>query len=168
MYSACAINRFVNTLLKIFQHQLLHNVSFSWYQVTFNWYGKYLWAYGKIVYLGNRYIGKMQKGKNAWVFSSIILHMYCYYYSYIYHVNMRYIKNKYWISLIISFLIAFVDTYVCVDQFDSWWVLIRRRFVYCLSLIKQIHIAFLVKVSYMPSMDKIVNLISLWTIFCIV
>ena len=153
--------RFFNT--NFYTTSLFHDIRLLLY-----WYAKYLWAYGKIVYLGNRYIGKMQKGRNAWVFSSIILRMYCYYYSYIYHVNMHYIKNKYWISLIISFLIAFVDTYVYVDQFDSWWVLIRRRFVYCLSLIKQIHWAFPAKVSYMPPMNKIVNLISLWTIFCIV
>ena len=38
-------------------------------------YTKYLWAYGKIVYLRNRYIGKMQKGKNISVYPWADLHM---------------------------------------------------------------------------------------------
>ena len=115
--------RFFNT--KLYTTSLSHHIELLLYK-----YKKYFWAYGKIVYLGNRYIGKMQK-VNASLRSWTDLHMY--YYSNIHYVNVRYIINKYWISLIISFLIAFVSTYVCVDQLDSWWVFIRRRF--CLLFI---------------------------------
>ena len=55
--------------------------------------------------------------------------------------------------------------HICVDQLDSWWVFIRRRF--CLLFIfnqtNSHWLIFPAKITHMPLMSIDVNLIPLWT-----